>query len=127
MLKTLDTHLWDKIKESVVALKSGRHHAQFPPRLHVVKRAPSPLSISLDLHQMTVEEAHQQTKSFIENHFQLGTKKVLVITGKGRDKKGLIHSEFMGWLDTRCFQQYISNATWTKDEGAVEIWLKKNK
>ena len=76
---------------------------------------------------MTVQDAYDLTLSFIEKHYCLGTKKIQIITGKGREGKGLIRSEFPGWLDTTIFKQYIREIKWTNDKGAVNLWLKKNK
>jgi len=76
---------------------------------------------------MTVEEAYQKTRQFIEKHYKIASKKIQIITGKGREGKGLIHGEFMGWLDTKPLKQYIREAKWTNDEGAVDLWLKKSK
>ena len=122
-----DGNLWDKIKQTVQPFHSDRREGVLPPRLRVHRAPLKPVSYCLDLHQMTVEEAFHKTAQFIEKHYKIGSKRIQIITGKGHEGKGLIHGEFMGWLDTNRFKQYIREAKWTHDEGAVDLWLKKNK
>ncbi|MBQ4471685.1 MAG: Smr/MutS family protein [Alphaproteobacteria bacterium] len=126
-MKPEDINLWDELKKSVQPFNSDKIGGELPPRLKV-RRAPlKPVTYCLDLHRMTVEEAYRKTLQFIEKHYKIGSKKIQIITGKGREGKGLIHSEFMGWLDTKTLKQYIREAKWTNDEGAVDLWLKKSK
>lgn len=126
-MKTEDNDLWEELKKSVKPIDSDQLGKDFPPRLKVHRAPPRPVAYCLDLHQMTVDEAYQKTVQFIEKHYKIGSKKIQIITGKGRERQGLIHAEFANWLDTKRLKQYIREATWTNDEGAMNIWLKKNK
>ena len=127
-MKTVsDIQLWDEFKQSVQPLNSGRKGEDLPPKLRVHRASPRPVAYCLDLHRMTIEEAYQRSVQFIERHYRLGSKKIQIITGKGRERQGLIHLEFANWLDTRGFNQYIREWKWTNDEGAVNLWLKKNR
>lgn len=47
----------------------------------------------LDLHGMTVGEAHGKTISFVEDHWEAGTASAVIITGKS----GQIAHEFTEW------------------------------
>jgi DNA-nicking Smr family endonuclease len=58
---------------------------------------------------------------------QRGTKKIQIITGKGRMGQGAIRSEFESWLDTPQFRKYIQKCEWTNDKGAMNLCLKKRK
>ena len=126
-MKIEDDNLWEDLKKTVQPIDFGRAGEDFPPRLKVHRAPLRPVAYCLDLHQMTVEEAYQKTVQFIEKHYKIGSKKIQIITGKGREGKGLIHSEFANWLDTNRLTQYIREAKWTNDEGAMNIWLKKSK
>ena len=127
MINTEDANLWEDLKKSVQPFDSDRKQEDLPPRLRVHRAPIKPLAYCLDLHRMTVEEAYQKTVQFIEKHYKIGSKKIQIITGKGREGQGLIHLEFANWLDTNRLRQYIREAKWTNDEGAMNIWLKKNK
>ena len=127
MLTPEDMNIWEKFKQSVLRLNFGRKTEDLPPRLKVRRASLPPLSYSLDLHQMTLEEANQKTVRFIKKHYEIGTKHIQIITGKGRNGQGAIRSEFMGWLDTKILRPYIRETKWTNDQGAVDLWLKKNK
>ena len=127
MLNSEDIIVWNELKKTISCGNFGIKKEDLPPRIKVRCAEKRPLSFCLDLHKMTVEEAYQKTLKFLKKHYELKTKKVEVITGKGYEGKGLIHGEFMGWLDTRVFREYVKEAKWTNDTGAVEIWLKKNK
>ena len=48
----------------------------------------------LDLHGLTMQEAYGRTMELLEQHHQLGTKDMVIITGKS----GQIRDEFIGWL-----------------------------
>ncbi len=127
MMKTEDNNLWEDLKRSVLPFNSGRQKGEIPPRLKVRRAQVKPVSYCLDLHRMTIEEAYQNTCRFVEKHYRIGSKKIQIITGKGREGRGLIHLEFLNWLDTKIFKQYIRATEWTNDGGAVNIWLKKKK
>lgn len=127
MAKLEDAALWEEVKKFVQPLDLGVVSQDLPPRLKVCRAPLKPVCYSLDLHKMTIQEAYQKTVQFIEKHYKIGTKKIQIITGKGREGKGLIRGEFSGWLDTKVFRRYIREWKWTNDQGAVDLWLKKNK
>ena len=127
MKQAEDNVLWDQLKKSVQPLNVGMIGDELPPKLKVHRAPLKPVVYCLDLHQLTVADAYQKTVQFIEKHYKIGSKKIQIITGKGQEGKGLIHGEFMGWLDTKVLKKYIREAKWTNDEGAVNLWLRKNK
>ena len=125
-MKTSDFELWEKLKRTVQQLPSGVSDFPLPPKLKV-HRVIKTLPCVLDLHHKTLAEAYAETLNFLATHFQKGTKKVQIITGKGHAGEGAIRCEFDGWLDTSSFQAYVRKAEWTNDKGAVNLWLKKDK
>ena len=127
MKQAQDIQLWNDLKKTVRPLEAGRVDQDLPPRLKVRLAPVRPMSYTLDLHQMTLEQAYQSTLKFVDKHFKIGSKKIQIITGKGRLGKGLIRSEFPGWLETKPFKSCIREARWTNDKGAVDLWLKKSK
>ena len=122
-----DLSLWDKIKSSFNPIKKTHQQRDFPVKLHVRRCHRTPLPNVLDLHHKTVQEAYESTQSFIQKHMQRGTKKIQIITGKGRMGQGAIRSEFENWLDTPQFRKYIRTSEWTNDKGAMNLCLKKRK
>ena len=79
------------------------------------------------MHHKTIQEAYLSTQEFLAKHTKLGTKKIQIITGKGRMNMGMIRSEFEGWLDTPIFKKYVQSGEWTHDKGAINLCLKKYK
>ncbi len=122
-----DIELWDKLKKEIQPLKVDVVLKDLPPRLKVRYKFVKTLPLKLDLHRMTIQEAYLNTLQFVEKHYKIGTKSVQIITGKGREGQGAIRLEFMGWLETPIFKQYIRKTQWTNDKGAVDLWLKKSK
>ena len=122
-----DITLWENLKKTILPFHSKCKKADMPPRLRVHRGPQKTLPCFLDLHQMTIQEAYDKTLSFLEQHFRLKTKKIQIITGKGHEGAGVIRHEFNGWLDTQVFKRYIQRYEWTHDQGAINLWLKKNK
>ena len=50
----------------------------------------------LDLHGLTLENANQKTKDFITESFNIGYKKLLIITGKGTRSRVAGMARFFG-------------------------------
>ena len=119
--------MWNDLKKTVQPLETGVVEQELPPRLKVRRASVQPVAYTLDLHQMTLEQAYQSTLKFVDKHTKMGTKKIQIITGKGRLGKGLIRSEFPGWLETKPFKSCIREVRWTNDGGAVDLCLKKSK
>ena len=79
----------------------------------------------LDLHGYSVQEAYENVLDFIKKHYANKSKYIIIITGKGTDKKeGLIHGEIINWFHTNKFILYIKNYKWINNDGALKIWLK---
>ena len=76
----------------------------------------------LDLHGMTVGEAHRRASDFIAEHCEAGSDNVVVITGKS----GQIAHEFTEWCRqmpwVRRYEPLIDNSG---KAGSYRIWLRK--
>ncbi len=63
-------------------------------------------SKKLDLHGMSLEKAHKTLLGFIKQHAKFGSRKLLIITGKG---SGALRSELPLWLETESLQKLVSS------------------
>ena len=86
----------------------------------------------LDLHNLNLENAFKTLVSFIERAYVLNYKKILVITGKGKNSQNsdqTIKSEFSNWLCHGSIKKMINKFSTAsrKDggEGAYYIFLNK--
>lgn len=130
MLSQSDLSLWESIKQTLKPLTRTRatEPIPFPRRLRVHAVPARELMTTLDLHGLTVEEAYQTLRRFIQVHIRENTKLITIITGKGsREHEGLIHREVSGWLTTPFFRDRINQVRWLNGGGALEIMLKRKK
>jgi DNA-nicking Smr family endonuclease len=94
----------------------------------------------LDLHGMTVNQAHQTIRSFIHSsHTLYGRRCVLIITGKGRSDKsnlpfdmpvrGVLRREVPLWLQSAEFRGSVSGVSVAHPrdggQGALYVYLRK--
>lgn len=91
-----------------------------PEPLPIIERH-SP-SRRLDLHGMTVGEAHGRTDSFLAEHHEAGTESVVIITGKS----GQIAHEFTEWLRRNArVRRYEPMVDSKGGVGSYRIWLRR--
>ena len=79
-----DHHLWDLFTRGL--------HSFVTRRPAVIAR--HVFSRTIDLHGMTVSEAHTMTRDYLKEASQRGEKSVTIITGRS----GIIRKEFPSWL-----------------------------
>jgi len=93
------------------------------------KKNKAKIDARLDLHGMTQERAFNSLSVFIEESFIRNKKKLLIITGKGKDSKGVLKRMLPLWLDGYNFKKYIESIEEAKlsdgGSGALYIYLKK--
>ena len=104
-----------------------------------LKRGKIQPQITLDLHGMSVNTAHQNVISFIKAAFQNNLRLILIVTGKGRLKNyeslfnepGKLKNELPRWIDRSDLNRYVLNISLAHGihggEGAYYIYLKKNR
>ena len=127
MLTDEDKALWEAYTKTVQPLKAKKSlsfKALFSPRHWFVRKQKPELLNVLDLHQMTLQEAFHIFNRFIEMHFNEHTKKIIVITGRGKDDQGQLKKEFPFWLERADIKDKIKNFQ-MQNEGSFEIELRK--
>ncbi|MDX2074263.1 MAG: Smr/MutS family protein [Alphaproteobacteria bacterium] len=89
------------------------------------------LSTTLDLHGLTLEQAHRRLVVFIEAHVKNGSRELLVITGKGKGGEGALMHEVPRWLTLSDMKAHISMVSKAKPqqggEGALIVRLRRKK
>ena len=89
------------------------------------------IEAKIDLHGMTQMKAHQALKSFFYNCQIEGLRSVLVITGKGKDGKGVLRAEVPKWINESNYENMVRAFSFAgpKDggEGALYVLLKRLK
>ncbi len=124
--KIEDEQLWDNLK-SGISNEMNTSKRDIPKRLRVMPAKTETLSFLLDLHGLTVQQAFDATLNFLDRHYRVGSKEVLIITGRGTTGQGLIKKEFDGWLRHPQIQKYVRTSVWQNRGGAVKVSLKKKK
>ncbi len=90
-----------------------------------------PIDARLDLHGMTQTQAHGALARFITTQHKAGHRKLLVITGKGRGREGVLRQQLQGWLESLAEAPHILTirhaATRHGGDGAFYVLLKKSR
>jgi DNA-nicking Smr family endonuclease len=97
------------------------------------KRGKMPVDARLDLHGLTLAQAHAALISFIRTQAERGARSVIVVTGKGSPNAerptGKIKAELIHWLNAGSVRPYIlavNEATPRQGgSGAVYVLLKR--
>ena len=101
-----------------------------PDKKPLVKRKPLPvlgyrLTTTLDLHGMTVAVAHSKLSAFMVEHYQAGSRNLLVITGKS----GELARDVPRWLSLTDLARMVSSVAHASPrqggEGALVVKLKR--
>lgn len=95
-----------------------------PEETIIPLKEPQSLKRRLDLHGMTVSEAHGKVLNFVAEHFESQSENMVVITGKS----GQISYEFQEWCkQLRCIRRVEPIIDSRGGIGSYRIWLKKSK
>ena len=88
-----------------------------------------PLDGVLDMHGMTREKAHVALSGFIRNHYERGSRFLLVITGKGLP--GVLRELFPHWLSEPGLRPFLLTYSTAMPKhggrGAYYILLRRNR
>lgn len=121
-----DIDLWKQLISTVIPLKQTKVKTEVHKQYF--KKVIYEISYVLDLHGYTVQEAYDKLIDFLTRHYTKHTKYITVITGKGNiNKEGLIHREVEDWLTSKRFYNYIRSYEWINGNGALKIYLKREK
>ena len=127
MLSEEDKLVWNEYVKKVKPLKRRKDSkiSSFFSLPHLfLRKQHADLPNTLDLHQMTLDEAFNVFVKFLNIHFNQKTKKITVITGRGKDDRGQLKKEFPMWLENDVFKNKINSFS-MKNEGSFEIELRK--
>ena len=72
-----------------------------------LKRSLRPIEARLDLHGMTQAEAHRALGDFVRAARAAGRRSLLVITGRGMDRPGILKRSVPRWLDESELRRHI--------------------
>ena len=126
-----DLAYWSLFISSIKPLKQKKGVERVKPvlkeRLKIKPRPEKQLSYILDLHGLTLQEAYATVLKFINLHFALSSKSILIITGKGLKGEGKIKKEISFWFETDKFKEKISKYEIENEGGAIRLYLKKEK
>ncbi len=111
-----DFELWEKLKKTVTPLK---YAGDKTPKKRKIFSLFTP---RLDLHGYTVQNAFEKFQDYMTEHMEC-SKKIIIITGRGKDGSGIIKKEMPLWLE-----KYQSSVSEIEDKnGAFLIKFKKRK
>ena len=115
-LTKADRSLWTRITQSIrpLGVKGPMPHAAMLP---AGEHKPSirPWHPVLDLHGMTLHDAHRATKEHISTARRLRWTRITVITGRSGD----IFQEFTHWL----IDQPVKRYQLQRNGGSYQLWL----
>ena len=126
-----DLIYWQQFISSIKPLNLKKGSEKVKPvlkeRLKIKPRPEKQISYILDLHGFTLQEAYDSVLKFINIHYALSSKSILIITGKGLTGEGKIKKEISNWLETNKLKEKILKFQMENDGGAFRIHLKKTK
>ncbi len=100
-----------------------------PTLLDKIRDGTLKLEARLDLHGLTQAEAHQELHYFMSKAVATGKRRLLVITGKGRDGGGVLRAALPRWLMAGPFKKHILTlhpaAARHGGDGATYVLLKR--
>lgn len=95
-----------------------------PPSEYIPLKEQIGLKTRLDLHGMTLSEAHGAVNNFVSDHAEAATESVVVITGKS----GQINYEFQEWCKQLKSIRNVEPIVDSRGQiGSYRIWIKKPK
>jgi DNA-nicking Smr family endonuclease len=112
--------------------KGPRHQEPFDPALYKnIASGKAALDGKLDLHGMTEAHAHQHLVIMIERAWSQGRRRLLVITGRGRDGGSPLRAALPKWLSAPNLSPYVSSFDYAGKrhggDGAFYVLLRKNR
>ncbi len=112
--------------------KGPRHQEPFDPALYNnIASGKVALDGKLDLHGMTEAHAHERLVIMIEQAWFEGRRRLLVITGRGRDGQSPLRAALPKWLSAPNLTPYVSSFDYAGKrhggDGAFYVLLRKNR
>lgn len=95
------------------------------------KRGEMAVDGQIDLHGMTLDQAHGALMSYMRSAEARGSRCVIVVTGKGKDGVGRIRAEVPHWLNQQPLRALILAVTTARHHhgggGALYVLLKRKR
>ena len=117
------------VKRAPAPLKLGAISAMDKRTGQRFKRGDMPVDGRIDLHGMTVDQAHGALTGFIRRAHARGARCVVVVTGKGERGGGKIRREAPEWLNRPDLRPLILAVTEARQQhggaGALYVMLKR--
>lgn len=96
-----------------------------------LKRGELPVDGRIDLHNLTLDQAHGALTSFIRGAYGRGARCVVVVTGKGKSGEGKIRRETPHWLNQAALRPLVLAVTEARvndgGSGAFYVLLKRKR
>ncbi|MBX7198372.1 MAG: Smr/MutS family protein [Rhodospirillaceae bacterium] len=96
-----------------------------------LKRGELPVDGRLDLHSLTLDQAHGALTGFIRGAYGRGARCVVVVTGKGKSGEGKIRRETPHWLNQPALRPLVlavtEARTYDGGSGAFYVLLKRKR
>lgn len=129
MLTDEDKVLWEAYTKTVTPLKKQSRLKSFGQKLMTKFCFNHKIEVpnTLDLHGFTLQDAYSVFLRFLTYHFENGTKRIVVITGKGKKGEGLLKNEFPKWLESSIVKEKVNKSSSLNSGGAFELSLKQRK
>lgn len=131
MLTQEDKALWDAYTKTVTPLKKQSRLRSIGQKLMTKFHFNRKLEVpnTLDLHGFTLQEGYDLFLRFLTYHFENGTKRIVVITGKGQKGTGLLKNEFPKWLESDIVKEKVNTtkSSSLNGGGAFELILRQRK
>jgi len=107
--------LWEQVNSTARTIPTNVS-LQNQPMIH--SPIPQAWAGTLDLHDLTLAEAHTQTNAHIKHAHQIGQRKIIIITGRS----GLIAKEFPTWIQ---LNPLVTKRAILNGGGAWKLWVKR--
>ena len=95
------------------------------------KKGKMPIDAVLDLHGYVLDKAFERLKNFIYAQSQAGARCILIVTGRGKNGKGVIRSELPAWLNHVDVRSLIVSFVQARQkdggDGAFYVLLKRRR
>lgn len=96
-----------------------------------MKRGEMPIEASLDLHGHTQDFAHAELIAFIQRHWTVGRRCVLVVTGKGVKGSGILKGQVPRWLNQSPLRERVLGFSYARPhhggDGALYVLLRRQR
>ena len=105
-VSNLENYVLFKQKDSLINAKINNKSINNPKKYNKKNIEPEML---LDLHGHTLYSAKLLLNKFISSCYEKNIRNVLIITGKGRNNKGVLRDEVPQWLSDKFLNKFLVN------------------